>query len=68
MAMGLDNPWQIAPCHISERLDSARADSIDTIYGFLEPGQLLDDPTSTQYARYWDAAQAHTFGEATCRQ
>ena len=68
MAMGLDNPWQIAPCHISERLDSARADSIDTIYGFLEEGQLLDDPGSTQYRRYWDAAQAHTFGEATCRQ
>ena len=68
MAMGLDNPWQLAPCHISERLDSARADSIDTIYGFLEEGQLLDDPGSTQYRRYWDAAQAHTFGEATCRQ
>ena len=68
VAMGLENPWQIAPCHISERLDPARADSIDTIYRFLETGQLLDDPGSTQYARFWNAAQAHTFGEATCRQ
>lgn len=68
VAMGLDNPWQIAPGHISERLNSARADSIDRIYRFLEPGQLLNDPGSTQYARAWGAAQAATFGEATCRQ
>ncbi|MFW2349552.1 FMN-binding glutamate synthase family protein [Qipengyuania sp.] len=68
VAMGLDNPWQIEPCHISERLDSARAASIDQIYGFLEPNQLLDDPGSTPYAADWSAAQAATFGEATCRQ
>ncbi|GMM91838.1 FMN-binding glutamate synthase family protein [Qipengyuania sp. MTN3-11] len=68
MAMGLENPWQIAPCHISERLDSARADSIDNIHRFLAPGQLLDDPGSTPYARAWSTAQASSFGEATCRQ
>ncbi|WP_370033919.1 FMN-binding glutamate synthase family protein [Qipengyuania mesophila] len=68
VAMGLDNPWQIEPCHISERLDSARASSIDDIYSFLEPNQLLDDPGSTPYAADWDAAQAANFGEATCRQ
>ncbi|MBX7501249.1 FMN-binding glutamate synthase family protein [Qipengyuania sp. YG27] len=68
VAMGLDNPWHIEPCHISERLDSARAASIDHIYSFLEPNQLLDDPGSTPYAADWDAAQAANFGEATCRQ
>ena len=68
IAMGLDNPWQIAPCHISERLDAARAESIDRIHDFLEQGQLLDDPGSTQYAEDWATAQASSFGEATCRQ
>ncbi len=68
VAMGLDNPWQIEPCHISERWNSARSDTIDHIYQFLEPGQLLDAPETTQYADHWAAAQAHTFGEATCRQ
>ncbi|MEZ5681034.1 MAG: FMN-binding glutamate synthase family protein [Erythrobacter sp.] len=68
IAMGLENPWQIAPCHISERQNSARSDRIDNIYGFLKENQLLDDPGSTQYAEDWEAAQAHTFGEATCRQ
>jgi hypothetical protein len=67
IAMGLENPWQIAPCHISERLNSAKSDRIDNIYGFLKENQLLDDPASTQYAEDWEKAQAHTFGEATCR-
>ncbi|QPC98698.1 FMN-binding glutamate synthase family protein [Qipengyuania soli] len=67
VAMGLENPWQIAPCHISERLNSAKSDRIDNIYGFLKENQLLDDPGSTQYAEDWEKAQAHTFGEATCR-
>ena len=64
IAMGLDNPWQIEPRHISERLDSARADSVDRIQTFLAPGQLLDDPGSTPYQRYWDAARIDSFGEA----
>ncbi|MGE5952775.1 MAG: FMN-binding glutamate synthase family protein [Qipengyuania vulgaris] len=68
VAMGLENPWQIAPCHISERMNSARSESIDNIYGFLQPGELLERPEETQYARAWAAAQAHSFGEAICRQ
>ncbi len=68
VAMGLDNPWQIEPCHVWERWNAARSDTIDNIYGFLAPGQLLDDPGSTQYARDWEAAEAHSFGEATCRE
>ncbi len=65
VAMGLESPWQITPCHISERLDSARAAPIDEIYGFLEDGALLDDPGATQYARYWASAQAGSFARAT---
>ena len=68
MAMGLDNPWQIEPCHISERRNSARSDTIDRIYGFLEPGALLESPAETPYAKAWAAAQANSFGEAICRQ
>ena len=51
VAMGLDNPWQITPAHINERLNSARSDPIDRIYGFLPAGILLEDPGATQYAR-----------------
>ena len=64
VAMGLDNPWQITPAHISERQNSAQSDSLDHIHRFLEPGQLLDSPESTPYATAWAAARADTFAEA----
>jgi glutamate synthase domain-containing protein 2 len=64
VAMGLDNPWQIAPAHISERQNGAQSDSIDRLHHFLEPGELLDSPESTPYASAWAAARADTFGEA----
>ena len=63
VAMGLENPWQIKPSHISERQNSARADSIDHIYNFLEPGELLQNPSGTQYERYWRAASPQQFRE-----
>lgn len=65
VAMGLENPWQITPCHINERLDSARAAPIDQIYGFLENGALLDDPDATQYAGAWAAAQVDSFARVS---
>ncbi|WP_234024934.1 FMN-binding glutamate synthase family protein [Tsuneonella amylolytica] len=64
VAMGLESPWQITPCHINERLDSARAAPIDDIYGFLEDGALIADPDATAYARCWQLAQAASFQRA----
>ena len=63
-AMGLDSPWQIRPHHLSERLNSARSDSIDRIYTFYERGVLLDDPASVGSARYWAMARANSFRAA----
>ena len=61
VAMGLENPWQIRPDYLSERINSARSDSIDKIYRFLQPGELIDAPESTQYAAAWKAARADSF-------
>ena len=63
IAMGLENPWQIKPSHISERQNSARSDTIDRIYNFLETGELLANSDGTQYERYWRAASAQHFRE-----
>jgi len=64
VAMGLENPWQITPCHITERLSSARADPIDRIYRFLEPAELIEAAPETPYARFWEAARAESFARA----
>jgi glutamate synthase domain-containing protein 2 len=60
-AMGLDDPWQIAPQDMRERINGARSDAIDRIYSFVEPGQLLNDADSTPLARHWHAASADSF-------
>jgi glutamate synthase domain-containing protein 2 len=61
VAMGLDNPWQIGPDHLSERVNSTRSDSIDRIYPFLEEGQLLAAPDSTPYGLQWARARPDSF-------
>ena len=63
IAMGLDNPWQIAPHLMSERINGVQSDSFEHLYRFLEPGELLDSPESTPYAKAWAAARADTFRE-----
>lgn len=63
-AMGLDDPWQIRPHHLHERLNSARSDSIDRIYSFYPRSILLDDPGSVASARYWAMARADSFRAA----
>ncbi|SBV34745.1 Ferredoxin-dependent glutamate synthase [uncultured Sphingopyxis sp.] len=63
-AMGLDNPWEIRPHHLHERLNSARSDSIDRIYSFYDRRILLEDPRSVASARYWAMARADSFRPA----
>ncbi|WP_068070803.1 FMN-binding glutamate synthase family protein [Novosphingobium lentum] len=64
VAMGLDNPWQIAPHHLMQRLNSARSNPVDRIYSFLEPGALLADAHSTSLGRDWAMAQTGSFRPA----
>jgi len=61
VAMGLDSPWDISFRDLILRIDSAKAGPMSQVYQFLEPGQLLDDPDSTQLARSWQIARADTF-------
>jgi glutamate synthase domain-containing protein 2 len=61
VAMGYESPWELTQHDMYQRIDSAKAGPLDEVYGFLRPGQLLEDPDSTQYKRAWDVARADTF-------
>lgn len=61
VAMGLESPWEIQPKDMRERVNGARSDAIDTIYEFVEEGQLVNDADSTVLADYWQRAQASSF-------
>ncbi|MXP15220.1 FMN-binding glutamate synthase family protein [Altererythrobacter confluentis] len=61
VAMGLDNPWEIGPHDMRERLNGAKSNAIDAIYTFVQPGQLLHDASGTSLGLHWHAASADTF-------
>ena len=61
VAMGYRSPWELSPHDMYQRIDSAKAGPLDEVYQFLQPGQLLSDPGSTQFAQAWNVARADTF-------
>ncbi len=61
VAMGLESPWQIGPHDMRERLNGAKSNAIDSIYTFVQPGQLLQNASATSLGLHWDAARAETF-------
>ncbi|MCB2049213.1 MAG: FMN-binding glutamate synthase family protein [Novosphingobium sp.] len=64
VAMGLERPWDISYRDLWLRTDTVKAEPMSQLYNFLEPGQLLADPDSTQYARAWMQARTDTFRKA----
>ena len=60
-AMGYDSPWELNQHDMYQRIDSVKAGPLDEVYDFLQPGELLQDPMATQYARAWAVARADTF-------
>ena len=64
VAMGLENPWQIEPIDLRERVNGARSDAMDRIYEFVEPGALLENSESLALARMWAMARADSFKRA----
>jgi glutamate synthase domain-containing protein 2 len=65
VAMGLARPWDISFRDLWLRTDAIKAGPMSELYRFLEPGELLNDPSSTQYARPWMQARPDTFRKAT---
>ncbi|MGB3753998.1 MAG: FMN-binding glutamate synthase family protein [Parerythrobacter sp.] len=64
IAMGLDNPWQITPQDMRERINGARSDSIDRIYPFVEENAFTEGGEMYGFARHWHAARADSFRRA----
>ena len=48
----------------AKRLSGEFAGLVDRAYQFLDDGQLLADPASTPYLRYWNAARADSVRRA----
>ena len=65
VAMGLETPWDIRPRDMRERINGARSNAIDTIYTFVQPGEMIAGTSNKLLRAHWDLARADTFRRAS---
>jgi glutamate synthase domain-containing protein 2 len=59
---GLSHPGALRPDHIMVRINRFDARPLSAIHDFLEPGELLRDPTRLPvFAAFWERAAAESF-------
>ena len=60
-AAGLEHPSGLQPEYIKQRTGPTEVKSLEEVYSFLKPGELLAGTDHPIFARYWDMATADTF-------
>ena len=60
-AAGLEEPSELRPAHVYQRISPTDIRSFAELYEYLEPGQLLEGRASERLQPYWDAASATSF-------
>ena len=60
-AAGLDHPSELQPWHFSKRLGAARVQTLDQIYRFLQPGELLEGTEDPLFKDAWRMARSESF-------
>jgi hypothetical protein len=63
-AAGLEHPSELAPRHFCQRTSPSEIRTLDHLYDFFEPDQLLEDRAGDHFQRSWDAANTDSFSSA----
>ena len=61
VACGLNSPDEFTPDGLRQRISAAEMRSIDELYPFVEPGELLDGARDPRLAEWWRAADPVSF-------
>ncbi|MEC3909030.1 FMN-binding glutamate synthase family protein [Sphingobium sp. CR2-8] len=61
VAAGLNSPDEFTPDGLRQRINAAEMRSIDEIYPFVQPGELLDGARDPRLAAWWNAADPASF-------
>ncbi|TPG43570.1 FMN-binding glutamate synthase family protein [Sphingomonas koreensis] len=61
VACGLRSPDEFTPDGLRQRINAAEMRSIDELYPFVDPGELLDGARDRRLAAWWAAADAASF-------
>ena len=61
-AAGISHPADLQPHHIVRRIDNNEIRLVSEVYRFVQPGQLLADPSAhSMFARFWPRASSRSF-------
>ncbi|MCP1327945.1 glutamate synthase-related protein, partial [Halomonas sp. 707D4] len=61
-AAGLKHPLELGPEHIIRRVSDNEVQSLDQIFTFLKPNELLEgEPEHTVFSHYWKQARTDSF-------
>jgi glutamate synthase domain-containing protein 2 len=60
-AAGLDHPSDLRPSHISKRTTLGRPETLEQIYHFLKPGELLSGTEDPRFKDSWPKARSDSF-------
>ncbi|EIZ78030.1 Ferredoxin-dependent glutamate synthase [Novosphingobium sp. Rr 2-17] len=61
VACGLETPDEFTPDGLRQRISAVEMRSMDQLYPFVEPGELLAGVRHEQSARWWAQADAYSF-------
>lgn len=61
VACGLTSPDGFTPDGLRQRVNAAEMRSIDEVYPFVEPGELIDGARDARLAAWWRAADPESF-------
>ncbi|GAC1576799.1 MAG: FMN-binding glutamate synthase family protein [Sphingomicrobium sp.] len=61
VAAGIQSPDEFTPDGLRQRLNAAEMRSIDEIYPFVEPGELMSGARDPRLAAWWKMASAESF-------
>lgn len=61
VAAGLNSPDEFTPDGLRQRINAAEMRSIDEIYPFVQPGELLDGARDPRLANWWNAVSPASF-------
>jgi len=61
VACGLRSPDEFTPDGLRQRINAAEMRSIDEIYPFVEPGELIEGARDPHLAAWWRAADPESF-------
>ena len=65
VSAGIQSPDEFTPDGLRQRVNAAEMRSIDEVYAFVEPGELVDGARDPRLAAWWNMASPESFARHT---